>query len=315
MVGTITLSLEIELAWGLHDLSSETKFRPLSPERRKETEALKRLLRICDQYEIPFSFGIVGHLLQEECAGSHPGPYPPGWFDQDPGTNIESDPHFYAPDLVRKIRDAPVEHELCTHTYSHVLCDRFPSESIEHDLERAREEHVSTGLSQFSSLIPPRHRLPDRSVLKRAGIRTVRVPVDTPPDSTARTIRQKAKSFGRILGRSHPIVPPSDTAGVLETYTSLEPSLTAPFLPDGQEPPHPVFRPIPLETRRAIQKRYLREAVNQAIEKESYAHLWSHLFNLANDAQWLPIRDFIEYLATRRDAGDVVIKPMNELGA
>jgi hypothetical protein len=60
MTGTITLSLEIELGWGLAQFN---KLDTLSDDRRQETDHLRRLLTLCDELSVPITFDIVGHLL------------------------------------------------------------------------------------------------------------------------------------------------------------------------------------------------------------------------------------------------------------
>ena len=123
MVATAVHSIEIELAWGWHDRERENRYESLSSDRTTETETLVWLLDIGDKYRIPFTFDIVAHLLCPSCDGSHAGPHSPGWFKEDPGTDVGTDPLFYAPDLVRMIQDARVDHEICTHTFSHVSAD------------------------------------------------------------------------------------------------------------------------------------------------------------------------------------------------
>jgi len=46
---------------------------------------------------------------------------------------------------------------------------------------------------------------------------------------------------------------------------------------------------------------------------DGYAHLWSHVWDLANDAQWPQVEAFLRRLANRRGSGGVVTKTMAEL--
>ena len=41
------------------------------------------------------------------------------WFKADPCTNLQTDPNWYAPDLIKLIRDSKVKHEIGSHTFSH----------------------------------------------------------------------------------------------------------------------------------------------------------------------------------------------------
>lgn len=131
MAGVVTLSVEVELAWGQHDKGSEAFESVLSEGRTSETAALRRLLSTCDDLDIPISFDVVGHLFHDSCSGIHQSPHDSGWFDADPGTDLDTDPLFYAPDLIRSIDDATTDHGICTHTYSHALCDEISTATLE----------------------------------------------------------------------------------------------------------------------------------------------------------------------------------------
>lgn len=79
-MGTLSPSLEVELGWGqvLNELA--TRFENLSgPERVIKTQALNVLLNACNRNSLWMTFGVVGHLLLEECDGNHDGP-PRRWL-------------------------------------------------------------------------------------------------------------------------------------------------------------------------------------------------------------------------------------------
>lgn len=297
--------MELELGWGHHDRPVERR-QPLSEGRAEETETLRELLKVCDDYDVPFTFDIVGHLLHERCTGSHDGPHASDWFDTDPGTSVGRDPEFYAPDLVERITDTATDHEIGTHTYSHVLCDETSKEVIDWELARVREVHERVGLPAPTSLVTPRHQRPPLDVLADHGIETLRAPISVEsPDSRLAT-------FAWILGRNHPPCFIDRTSTITRTSCTPYPSLTAQHLRAGRSDPHPAFRAIPESIRRWIHRRFLRQAVNNAIERDGHLHLWTHLYNLANEVQRHMVLDFIEWLGNRSEE-DVRIVPMNEL--
>jgi len=102
MNGVATLNVEVELGWGMHN---QSKYDHLSSDQSVETETLHQLLDLTDRLNLPITFDIVGHLLHDSCSGFHPGPHPEPWWDEDPGTNNDSDPLFYAPNLIREIQN------------------------------------------------------------------------------------------------------------------------------------------------------------------------------------------------------------------
>lgn len=307
MVGVITLSLELELGWGMHDMG---EFDHLSEDRSAETRTLRRLLDVTERFDIPITFAIVGHLFHESCDGSHTGPYPDYWWTEDPGTNREENPLFYAQDLVSDIDTSTVDHEIASHTYSHILAEEASSQMLESELQRVHEVHDDFGLSEPTSIVMPRHQEPDYSILADYGIETIRRPVRDYGSSISNPI---SKAWW-LWSRSHPKSTIRQKEGILETTVTPHPSLTATTLPEGQSPPHTIFSAIPKHLRKQRHRRYLKNAIDIAVNEQTHVHLWTHLFNLSNDDQWSPVEDALGYLAQRRDDEQVLIRSMNQLG-
>ena len=112
MTATVTLSMEIELAWGHHAFREDHSY--LSPNREKETETLLAFLDACDRHDIPVSFSVVGYLLHEAYEPLVDSPHAPDWLPVGPGSNVETHPAFYAPDLVREVASRPTRHDIGT---------------------------------------------------------------------------------------------------------------------------------------------------------------------------------------------------------
>lgn len=104
MSGTLTLSVEIELGWGVHDLGTDDH---LSEGCQRERQYMTRLLDACDEFDVPVSFDVVGHLFFDTCDSHDTAGYPEGWFDADPETGASEDPAFYAPDLIGAVAVRP----------------------------------------------------------------------------------------------------------------------------------------------------------------------------------------------------------------
>jgi len=308
MTATLTLSMEIELGWGKHDLD-EPLTETLSPDRSAETRALERLLRACDRLAIPMTFAVAGHLLEASCPGAHDGPHRPGWFDADPGTSADEDPLFYAPDLVENVVGSTTEHEVCTHTYSHVLCDEVDEAVLNWELERVRDLHERAGLGSPRSFVAPRHRPVDDAVLAANGIEVLRRPFRSfePPE------RSGVAAFLGQYVPSHSLASSAVVDGVLETYCEASPTLTAPFLANGRRPPRSEHARLPRRLRQRLHRWHLERALDAAVAADAELHLWTHLYNVSNDVQWPPIRAFLETVAERRDAGDVDVRTMASL--
>lgn len=303
MSGVVTISIEIELGWGVHDLG---EFGHLSDRGRRERTYLSRLLARCAELGLPLSFDVVGHLGRSSCDGDHGGPHEDGWFDADPGTDVTTDPLFYAPEAIEAIEASPTDHELCTHTFSHVLCDSVSEETLNWELERAQAHLARLTGSRTVSIVPPRHYRPPARALRNAGIETMRMCRDT--SDRSRPARAK-----ELLVGPHPEFRPQVVDGVVETYCTSYPSLTSSALPAGQRSAARPFSALPVRSRQYLQRRYLRRAVADAAANDAYCHLWCHLFDLSNRYQWEPIGAFLGELAAMCERGTVEVLTMEAL--
>lgn len=295
MPGSATVSVEIELGWGFHDKADPRDVPELSTDGRAERDALEWFLDACDEADVPVTFNVVGHLLLGSCDGQHDGPHRDGWFDRDPGTDAETDPLFYAPEVVEMIRAADVDHEICTHTFSHVLLDEITDDVVDWELDRVQELHDEA----IVSLVPPRHRKPPYDVIREHGIEVVRRAVDeTPPSSTIGW-------FLWALTRDHPLDRPQEIDDIVETRTSSFMTLTSPYLSSGVSQPHPAYRVIPRPVRERLHENFLRTGLDAAIREDSHVHYWTHLYNIAHDAQREPVRNLLQKME-RTDDVDVL---------
>ena len=306
MSGSAIFSVEIELGWGYHDLQRANKYAALSENREAETEALERLLALCDRFEIPITFDVVGHLFLEECSGVHHGEYPAGWFDSDPGTDLRSDPLFYAPDLIEMIEAAEMDHEICTHTFSHALGEEFSPAQLDADLTEAQRPHRSRFGEPAESIVPPRHQQMDPEILNQNGLRVVRQTRGQIPETKPELLRW-------YFSRNHPVLEPVTEDGLVTTYTSVTQSMTAPYVAQGQRTLHPVLRSIPLSVRKYIHRRYVEDALNRAVADGKQAHFWTHLHDMANERQTDIIKQSIVLASERREDGELQIARMCDL--
>ncbi|MFB6201234.1 MAG: polysaccharide deacetylase [Halorhabdus sp.] len=307
-MATITLSLELELGWGLVHHGGLTA---LSSGRQRETETLSRLLSLCDDLAISVTFDVVGHLLLSAPLVDDDRPHPDGWFDSIPRTGPETDPEFYAPDLVEMIRSTDVDHEICTHTFSHVECGDVPRETLEWELDHVLAVHRECGLPAPTSFVPPRHSIPPYDLLRAYGFEVIRVPTYRAPDGPPPPTKRR-RAFDIVTG-SQPMQDPVLRDDLVESYVTERISLATPLLPSGQLPPHPAFRPIPISLRRRLHSRNLHRAVDLAIARESYVHLWSHLWDIANDYQWPQIADFLETLGRAQRTRELAVRRLSDV--
>lgn len=300
MTGRATISVEIELGWGFHDKADPRDVPELSEDGQAERNVLEWFLEVCDEAGVPVTFDVVGHLLCPSCDGTHDGPHPEGWFDRDPGTDAESDPLFYFPEVVDVIERAEVDHEICTHTFSHVMLDEVDDEVVAWELDRVDDLHDEAVVS----LVPPRGRKPPSDVLRDHGIEVVRGSVSEGPPSGL------LQRYVWTLRRTHPLDEPTTRDGVLMTRSSPFMTLTSTALSKGVSSPHPAFRVLPKSIRQLLHRRFLESGLERAMHEDSAIHYWTHLYNMANEVQQRPIGRFVDALG-RSDA--LTVRRMKDL--
>lgn len=310
MSATVTFSIEVELGWGVIQYDN---LDVLSQGRKAETEALERLLDLCDELRIPMTFNVVGHLLRDNPLVTYDASHENGWFDDIPKTGPENAPEFYAPGLVERIQESSVDHEICTHTFTHVECANVTNETLQWEFDKVLEAHEDFGLDRPVSLVPPRHSPPPRDILKEYGIEIVRSPRKRHPKS--QEAPNRVRLAWEILTGNQPIKRPRMVDDIIETYCTSFPSLTAPFLQSGQRKPHPVFRVIPKIVRRRLHRHNLNKSLTAAIERDSNIHIWTHLWETANGVQWPLIRSFLRRISESKTKEQIQIKNMKELNS
>ena len=303
MTGTVTISMEVELAWGIQDLGD---FTHLSPNGQVERTYLDKLLEVCRQRHLPISFDVVGHLFLEECLGYHDGPHADGWFDGDPGTNYCEDPLFYAPDMVEAIQLSQTNHEICSHTFSHALFDEISSETARWELRQVQNIHETHIGNPTVSLVPPRHQSPPYDVLRESGLEILRPAIH-------QQSKTKVHRFKELLAGPIPTAPTKIADGIVETYCTTTPSLTAPALPSGQGESHAAFRYVPVRLRKRLHLNALKRATQNAARNGGHLHLWCHLYDLSNELQWQTVKAYLHWLEGFREENDIRIATMKDL--
>jgi hypothetical protein len=82
------------------------------------------------------------------------------WYMHDPCTDYKHDPLWYAPDLIQSILESPVQHEIGTHSFSHIDFSAACSDPFL--VRRELEESIAT-MQRFDitprSLVYPFNRM------------------------------------------------------------------------------------------------------------------------------------------------------------
>ena len=165
MGGTLLVSLDFELFWGMLDVCPLEEYRDNVLGGR---EAIPRLLELFEKYGIHATWATVGFLFAEnygELAACFPqeggrptydngklDPY--GWFSRI-GSDEESAPCFYGASLIRRIAESAGQ-EIGSHTFSHYYC-REGGQTVEQfrlDMAAAKKIAEDHGYDVTSVILP-----------------------------------------------------------------------------------------------------------------------------------------------------------------
>src|SRR5215472_4142572 len=124
-----TISADFEIAWAFRGRSEEERLTRGIRCRRN----VPMILGMLKETGVPITWATVGHLFLESCERGSSGcahpemARPPknlrwegDWYRHDPCSNWKTQPHWYAPDLIRQILSSDVPHEIGSHSFSHI---------------------------------------------------------------------------------------------------------------------------------------------------------------------------------------------------
>jgi peptidoglycan/xylan/chitin deacetylase (PgdA/CDA1 family) len=276
--GTLVVSLDFELYWGVRD---KRTLQECEASLAGTRQVVPRLLALFRRHEIHATWATVGLLLcdsQQEALRRSPeakpsylnrnlSPYP---YLSTVGDDERSRPLHFAPELVRQIVETPHQ-ELATHTFSHFYClERGPSlDELGADLCAARLVAAEKFGREPVSLVFPRNQVDAAAlrVCRDAGVLAYRGTEDT------WFHRARNGSEERWVHR---------LLRLLDTYFDISGS-------DAYDVPRPSAPPIELPSSRFLRPytralralewlrlRRITAAMAVAAERGQVFHLWWH---------------------------------------
>lgn len=170
-MGSVVISVDAELGWGFHDAPSPPMTR-LDAAR----DGWRCLLALFDEFRVPATWAVVGHLFLDDCDGTHPDhPTPPGWFERERTTWRDRPDLRFGGDLVTELLSAGVDHDVGSHTFSHVVFDEDGVDGAvaRAELRAAKDASEAVGVTP-RSFVFPRNVVGHREELAAAGFEAYR---------------------------------------------------------------------------------------------------------------------------------------------
>ncbi|WP_135829027.1 polysaccharide deacetylase family protein [Halorussus halobius] len=299
-MGSVVLSIDAELAWGFHDFDRLPHARVAAAR-----ESWLDLLDLLDEFDVPATWAVVGHLLLDSCDGVHADhPTPEGWFDRDPGTDERRDGAWYGAKLVDAIEDADADHEVGSHTFSHVEMGHTSREVAAAEMREAVAVAEQRGLS-VDSVVFPRNYVGHRDVLAAYGVSCYRG--TRPRQWYDRTpLGAAAKLFGWPTETVSPVLvtPETDEYGLINVPASL-------YLFCFEGRPRSVVERVTEDPVVSMAKR----GVDRAASEGGVFHMWLHPNNLTDERDFDRLRAILDHAATVRAETDLEIETMGQIAA
>lgn len=312
--GAFVLSLDFELIWGTMDRHGPEGFRAAC--ERERSQVFGSLLALLEEFAIPATWCVLGHLMLDSCAPvngrKHPEIVRPthawhrgDWFANDPCTDEEHDPVFYGRSLVERLLDARVEQEIGCHGFSHVIfgdrgCSR---ETAASEIRACVDVARALGITPRSFAFP-RNRVGHLDVLREQGFSCFRGPEPTwhMGGRAAGGVSRAGHLADVVSARTPPVVLPRQVHGLIDIPASML-----------YFPMHGVRRRIPVSRRvsRAL------KGVDRAAREHCVMHLWFHPTNLADETEAMlgGLRTVFSDVARRRERAELDVLSMGELAA
>ena len=324
MPGIFSLSIDVELAWGLVHRSKIdlTKVKNISINVR---EVMDDLFTLFENYEIPITWNILGHLILDRCSKDNPKTPPHSdmprpnyswldrdWYRYDPCTDVSKDPAWYGEDIVDKIVQyitaSNVPHEIGCHSFSH---QQFGDPGCGEKLARAEIIKCLELMKARYNVVPksfafPRDYVGHLHVLKECGFAVFR---DVPPKlypclKLEKTISNYVKTYSSVFIQflSYYLLFPPHVATLKEGLPGI---WTVPgCLPFSRKPLIPLW----LVTHKA------KQGINKAILERKIFSVHTHLMDFGANGHFLSeFEKMLSYVAMKREKGELEVKTMTQL--
>ncbi|MBI5251476.1 MAG: polysaccharide deacetylase family protein [Desulfomonile tiedjei] len=279
------VSVDTELAWGSFDHGGLENY---VGHYAQEREIIRKLLDLFGCYDISATWAVVGHLFLERCAREGPDShnhvlqpeyswYPQGWLSHDPFSNAESEPFFYAPDIVDAIVASRQTNEIASHTFTHAIlgdpeCAREVARS---QLAECRVLAKQKGLDLFS-VVFPRNSVGHLDVLCEEGFLCFRGVERNWYHGLG--LSRRLNKLCHFIDRFLAICPP--VYDEVDCYACESGSQWLVDLPASMF--YVPFGGLWSLVNISARVRQARKGLSEAVRKKAVFHLWFHPVNLAS---------------------------------
>lgn len=314
MPGTLIVSLDFELFWGMLDVCPLEDYEDHVLGGRA---AIPELLKLFKKYDIHATWAAVGFLFgesREELMAFFPGKKPgydnrklsPYDYFSRVGDNEAEAPCFYAPSLLKLVAQTPGQ-EIGSHTFSHYYC-REKGQGVEEfaaDMKAARAIAQAHGYD-VRSVILPRNQCEEAytQVLRETGFTAYR-------DEENDWIHEKIhfRPLLRLLRLMDVYLPLTGQGGYVPKNEKGIWNLTGSRM----------YKPIlpPLRFLEGLKLRRIKKQMRHAARNNLTFHLWWHPHNIGvrTEEHLKQLEEIFRYYAQLRKDYGMESRNMGEMAA
>lgn len=277
-VGALTISIDLELAWGVWDHLTPDDLRRAASDERPICAAL---IELFDRYHVPATWAVVAALLDDKSARTGPRE---AWF---------------APDIVEQVRRAKAGHEIGSHSGRHIYFDIASAAEAREDLAYAQRIHRVHGLA-FDSFVFPRGACGHLDAVAGAGLKVCNF-ADVGWVDGARAI---GRSVGKIANLADKLLPIPPCPAMVERRGALA-HIPKSMLLMGRNGLRRFVLP-------AVTRTKMRQGLARAQATGGIFHLWFHPSNFyyRGEEQLATLAWFLAHAAEEAERGRIEVRTM-----
>mgnify|MGYP001166350773 FL=1 len=307
----IIFSIDTELAWArIHHRNLEDYTELLGEYRN----AVDWLLESFEEYDIQATWAIVGHLFLDHCEEpTHPDITRPDydwvdgdWYQYDPCSNHKDAPFFYAPDIIEKIRENRIDHEIGSHSFAHInFSDSGCSyDAAFDDLAMCQKLSKEVNNSQLESFVFPQDKVGNLEALSDAGFKVYRGAGIYDDIRASSKIRKLFHTLGVCLGLPNEPVSITKNLGLYNLPLSNHYRLERPSVLTNPYSFVPLF------------SKYLsvKNSIRRAIKMRKIAHIGLHPidFGLNSEKYRNHFKRILEFISKSRSNNEIDVMTMSD---